>query len=177
MDNATAEYSFIASFFFVGPLGPPPSAKEPETGQLSITPESKEVEDNDSAAGSEVKTPVAIRGIVEAHGSNQLPTMDKAERTELSNLWKKIFDPALDYTKACHAPVRAALTNLTRLLDIFRHCARTSTASNSPPHHGPTDGGRHCRSSKTPVCASGDVLLRHAPAALACISKSHFRAL
>lgn len=106
MDNATAEYSFIASFFFVEPLGPPPSANELETRQFSVTSEEphdrKEVDDNDSAAGSEAMTPVPSPRIVEPQGLGRLATMDKAERTELSIIWKKILDPVLEYTKAGH---------------------------------------------------------------------------
>lgn len=105
MDNATAEYSFVASFFFVEPLEPPPSAKEPETTPFSVTPEPhdrKEVEDSDSAAGSEVKTPVANPAVGEPQGLGRSVVMDKAERTELGNIWKKIFDPSLEYTKVGH---------------------------------------------------------------------------
>ncbi|KAH0839918.1 Sac2 family-domain-containing protein [Lanmaoa asiatica] len=105
MDNATVEYSFIASFFFAEPSGPPPSAKEPETRQSSVTSEPydrKEVDENDSAADSEARTPVPNPGVVESQGLGRLAAMDKAERTELSTIWKKIFDPVLEYTKAGH---------------------------------------------------------------------------
>jgi len=102
MDNATAEYSFVASFFFVEPL---PSAIELETGQPSATSESRDrnqVDDNDSAADSEARTPVPNPGVVESQELSRLATIDKAERTELINIWKKIFDPALEYTKVGH---------------------------------------------------------------------------
>lgn len=117
MDNATAEYSFVASFFFVEPLGPPPSAEELEIGQLSITLEPqdrKEVDDNDSVVDSEARTPVANSGFVGLQGLDRLATMDKADRTELSTIWKKIFDPALEYTKAGHGHQRQE-SELTRL--------------------------------------------------------------
>ena len=104
MDNATSEYSFAASFFFVEPL-PPPSAKELEIGQLSAASEPhdrKEIDDNDSTTESESRTPVPNVGAVEPQGLGRIATMDKAERTELTSMWKKIFDPVLDYTKASH---------------------------------------------------------------------------
>ena len=182
MDNATAEYSFVASFFFVEPLAPP-SAEELEIGQHSITPEPrdrKEVDDNDSAADSEARTPVPNPGIVELHGLGRLATMDKAERTELNSIWKKIFDPSLEYTKAGHGRhIRKSEFDSHFFIssDIlgFRH--RTSTASDSPPDHGPADGSCHCRGSETPMFTSGDLFLHHAPAALARIPKSRFGAL
>jgi hypothetical protein len=105
LDNATAEYSFIAAFFFVEPLGSPPSTEELEIGQHSVTPEPhdrKEVDDSDSAADSEARTPVPSPGIVDPQGLGRLATMDKTDRTELGNIWKKIFDPSLEYTKAGH---------------------------------------------------------------------------
>ncbi|KAG8218632.1 vacuolar sorting protein [Butyriboletus roseoflavus] len=82
--------------------GPPPSAKELETGQLSVPSEPqdrKEVDDNDSTADSEARTPVPNTEVVEPQGLGRLATMDKAERTELTTTWKKIFDPVLEYTK------------------------------------------------------------------------------
>lgn len=105
MDNATAEYSFVASFFFVEPFGPLSSAKQPETGQPDATSEShdrKEVDENDSVADSEARTPVPNPGIVESQKLAHLAAIDKAERTELINIWKKIFDPSLEYTKVGH---------------------------------------------------------------------------
>lgn len=102
MDNATAEYSFVAAFFFVEPL---PSAEELEMGQCSATSEPhdrKEVDNSDSAAGSEARTPIPSPGIVDPQGLGRLATMDKAERTELGSIWKKIFDPSLEYTKVGH---------------------------------------------------------------------------
>lgn len=120
MDNATAEYSFIASFFFVEPLEPSPSPGELETAQLSVALEPhdpKEVDGNGSAADSEARTPVPNSGVVGPQGLGVLATMDKAERTELSNIWKKIFDPSLEYTKACHGR-RSGEANLTAVLFI-----------------------------------------------------------
>lgn len=104
MDNATAEYSFAVSFFFVEPLGPPPSTTELETRQLSITSELRDhkEDDSDSASDSEAKTPVPNTGALEPQGLGRLATTDKAERTELNTIWKKIFDPVLEYTKVGH---------------------------------------------------------------------------
>ena len=118
MDNSTAEFSFIASFFFVEPLEPPPSSKDADTGQLShILTESqyrKEVDDHDYATDSEAMTPVPNPS-VEPQGVSRLSTMDKTERTELTNIWKKIFDPVLEYTKAGR-PCHTGDTNLRQFL-------------------------------------------------------------
>lgn len=100
MDNATAEYSFVASFFFVEPLEPPPSVREPEGGQLSVTSEEPHGHNNDSATDSEAATPVPNPRALEPQGLGRLATMDKAERMELGDIWKQIFDPVLEYTKA-----------------------------------------------------------------------------
>ncbi|KAG9317449.1 vacuolar sorting protein [Chiua virens] len=123
MDNATAEYAFAASFFFVEPFGPPHSSREVETEQLSAATEphdGKEVDDNDSATDSEAKTPVPNIGVVEPQGLGRLVIMDKDERTELSTIWKKIFDPVLEYTKTFLGTVIEPLPPPTPLLTMVR---------------------------------------------------------
>ncbi|KAI9574682.1 vacuolar sorting protein [Boletus coccyginus] len=123
MDNATAEYSFVASFFFVEPFGPLSSAKQLETGQPDATSEPhdrKEVDDNDSAADSEARTPVPNPGIVESQKLARLAAIDKAERTELISIWKKIFDPSLEYTKTFLGSVIEPPPPATPLLTMVR---------------------------------------------------------
>lgn len=134
MDNATAEYSFVASFFFVEPLEPPPSARELEIGQLSARPEPqdrKEADDSDSVADSEARTPIQNSRFAEAQGLGRLATMDKAERTELSTIWKKIFDPVLEYTKVGHG--RQSQEN--ELDSLFSRLSRHSWVPSSNHHH------------------------------------------
>ncbi|KAF8450537.1 Vps52-domain-containing protein [Boletus edulis BED1] len=104
-DNATAEYSFVASFFFAGPLGPSPFAEEQEI----VTPEPHDL-----------RTPVPNPGVGEPQGLDRLAIMDKAERTELSALWKKIFDPALEYTKTFLNSVIESLPPAAPLLTMVR---------------------------------------------------------
>ncbi|KAF8842691.1 Vps52-domain-containing protein [Paxillus ammoniavirescens] len=102
MDNATTEYSFVASFFSVEPLEPPPSAREPGSGRISATflsPDRGMVDDKKSVPGSEARTHVPNLGVAGHTGLARLATMEKAERTELNNIWKKIFDPVFAYTK------------------------------------------------------------------------------
>jgi hypothetical protein len=99
MDNATTEYSFVASFFSVEPLEPPTSAREPGSGRISaalLSPDRGVVDDTKSISGSEARTHVPNLGPT---GLARLASMEKAERTELNNIWKKIFDPVFEYTK------------------------------------------------------------------------------
>ncbi|KAF9247342.1 vacuolar sorting protein [Melanogaster broomeanus] len=101
MDNATAEYSFIASFFSVEALEPPPTARGPESGRISAAflSADRSFDDKNSAGGSEARKDVSSPGVIGPTGLARLATMERAERTELNNIWKKIFDPVLEYTK------------------------------------------------------------------------------
>ncbi|KIJ70099.1 hypothetical protein HYDPIDRAFT_164254 [Hydnomerulius pinastri MD-312] len=123
MDNATAEYSFVASFFSVEPLAPPPSAREPESARFSaalLSPDRGVADDRRSVAGSEARTHIPNPGVIGPMGLARLNTMDKAERTELNNIWKKIFDPVLDYTKTFLSSVIEPPPPATPLLTMVR---------------------------------------------------------
>ncbi|KAF9226604.1 Vps52-domain-containing protein [Gyrodon lividus] len=123
MDNATAEYSFLASFFSVEPLEPPPSTRGLESGRIStalLSPDCSVVDDKKSVAGSEARTYVPNIGAVGPTRLARLATMEKAERTDLDNIWKKIFDPVLEYTKTFLGSVIESPPPATPLLIMTR---------------------------------------------------------
>ncbi|KAI6047442.1 vacuolar sorting protein [Pisolithus marmoratus] len=100
MDNATAEYSFITIFFSFQPLTPVGDQENVSSAPL-LSPDRGVVDDRKSIAGSEARTEIAGPSpSAGRNGSGGLTDTDKNTRNELANLWKKVFDPVLQYTKA-----------------------------------------------------------------------------
>ncbi|KIK29327.1 hypothetical protein PISMIDRAFT_7151 [Pisolithus microcarpus 441] len=100
MDNATAEYSFITTFFSFQPLAPVDDQENVSSTPL-LSPDYGVVDDRKSIADSEARTEVAGPNLfVGKNGHGRLVDMDRSARHELVNLWKKVFDPVLEYTKA-----------------------------------------------------------------------------
>ncbi|KAI6134979.1 Vps52-domain-containing protein [Pisolithus croceorrhizus] len=100
MDNATAEYSFITTFFLFQPLAPVGDQENSSSAPL-LSPDHGVVDDGKSIADSEARTEVAGPNLsMGRNGLGRLMDTDKSARNELVNLWKKVFDPVLEYTKA-----------------------------------------------------------------------------
>ncbi|PCH41154.1 Vps52-domain-containing protein [Wolfiporia cocos MD-104 SS10] len=123
MDNATAEYTFVTTFFAPAPR---PSALahthvQQSSGSLRsptalLSPSDGEFDDGRSAAGSERGVPpiqrVASIGSVmglSASGSVTSSTLGesvKEEQAAMNAIWKQIMDPVLEY---CQTFVRSLL--------------------------------------------------------------------
>jgi len=109
MDNATAEYAFIAAFFRSESFSPP-LAMETNSALFSPTATllSPDVgfDDRRSNAGSEIGTHVSRPFGGNGHGTRDVIArpglMDKIERTPLDAIWKQILDPVLEYCKVRH---------------------------------------------------------------------------
>ncbi|KAJ7178990.1 vacuolar sorting protein [Mycena filopes] len=118
MDNATAEYAFVTTFFAVDPMSPleadnnnamfSPGLLSPGGGERRM-----------SVAGSERGG--AGRGrsasIVSASGLQSLAAAVKEEQASADSVWKQVMDPVLEYTQtfigAVLEPVPAAVPLLT----------------------------------------------------------------
>lgn len=125
MDNATAEYSFITSFFATEPQLPihlkensntlsPPSLLSPLQGEF---------DDVRSNNGSEQGTSSRRRlsGMVNS-GSLPSPAVSfKEEQGNLNAIWKQVMDPVLEYAKVVqlsfipsHTDIKSSRHSLTR---------------------------------------------------------------
>jgi len=99
MDNATAEYSFVTSFFALEVLALPPSSSDSTKAMFSHTATLKGgADERRSATASEV-------GGHTPRTSKQSSTL-KIERVPLDAVWKQIMDPVLEY---CQTFVRSTL--------------------------------------------------------------------
>lgn len=104
MDNATAEYSFITSFFATEPQPLPSHLKEssnPLSPPTSLSPLPGESDDNPSKDGSEQSTLSRRRmsGIISSTSLNMSSVSPKEEQANLNTIWKQVMDPVLEYTK------------------------------------------------------------------------------
>jgi hypothetical protein len=105
MDNATAEYSFVTSFF--SPEAPaPPSSKENDNSTLSPTATIKGgFDERRSAIGHEIGGHKP-RGRADStansvYATPKQSTIVKTERAPLDTIWKQIMDPTLEYCQVC----------------------------------------------------------------------------
>ncbi|KAI6163061.1 vacuolar sorting protein [Pisolithus thermaeus] len=120
MDNATAEYSFITTFFSFQPLAPVGN-QENASSTPPLSPDHGVLDDGKSIADSEARTEVAGPNLsMGRNGLGRRTDMDKRARNELVNLWKKVFDPVLEYTKAFLVSVVEPRPPATPLLTMVR---------------------------------------------------------
>jgi hypothetical protein len=97
MDNATAEYTFVTTFFTVDPISPQeidnalfsPALLSPGGGERRM-----------SVAGSEAGARRnRAASVVSAGGMQSLAAAVKEEQASSDAIWKQIMDPVLEYTQ------------------------------------------------------------------------------
>ncbi|KAH7931245.1 Vps52-domain-containing protein [Leucogyrophana mollusca] len=127
MDNATAEYTFVTTFFPSEPMKLPPSKEtagsifSPPTALLS--PDQAGFDDRRSNVGSEVGIHASrlFGEISVPRSATILPSaVQKSERAALDAIWKQILDPVLEYCKTFLATVLEPLVPAVPLLTMIR---------------------------------------------------------
>ncbi|EJF61135.1 vacuolar sorting protein [Dichomitus squalens] len=129
MDNATAEYAFITSFFANEPRPPPQSRDQTGSAAMSppiLSPTRGEFDELRSGPGSEIGSdsvsprmrPVNITSVIQA-AANQEQTA-KEEQAALNALWKQVIDPILDYCSTFVAGAIEPPPPVIPLLTIIR---------------------------------------------------------
>ncbi|KAJ8698306.1 Vacuolar protein sorting-associated protein 52 [Pleurotus ostreatus] len=98
MDNATAEYTFITSFFANEPLPTPADSETPLLSPTALlSPDGSISFDNRSIAASEHEL---RRSSSTSQGITAALANSKAEQAGFDALWKQVFDPVSEYTQA-----------------------------------------------------------------------------
>lgn len=117
MDNATAEYVFITSFF-ANESRPLPQGRDGLGSAVSppiLSPTYGEFDELRSEVGSEGVSPrtrpVSIHGVIQAAVSHEQSA--KEEQAALNALWKQVMDPVLDYCQ-----VRTALSPIRLIAQL-----------------------------------------------------------
>jgi hypothetical protein len=105
LDNSTAEYAFLASFFRQEP-SPPRRPSSRVSGIIFEDPE----EHSDNGGDSVPISRTASVSIPEGEAiKRKLNNAAKEERTFIDGLWKQIMDPALEY---CQVRISALVVAL-----------------------------------------------------------------
>ena len=103
MDNATAEYAFITTFFAQPPPPVPQSVSSKSVYSQGVHPE----QPRRPSAGTEVMTDIigGRRDSIARSISNDVPNgsdtkqLSKEEQTVLTATWKQIMEPTLNYSQ------------------------------------------------------------------------------
>jgi vacuolar protein sorting-associated protein 52 len=128
MDNATAEYSFVSSFFAPETSTSPFSSKEKTNSLLS--PVDGGFDEQYSLIGQET-----VRHTSKAYTDsivNTTPkqsTVVKTERVPLDAIWKQIMDPVLEYCRVCSIQVLRYLNALAQMCGARFSCSLLSILS------------------------------------------------
>ncbi|KAG2154933.1 vacuolar sorting protein [Suillus bovinus] len=127
MDNATAEYAFVAAFFSSQSFAPPPAM---ETNSALYSPTATLLspdfgfDDRRSNAGSEIGMQISRPFSGNGHKPRDMTArpglMDKAERAPLDAIWKQILDPVLEYCKTFVTTVLEPMPPAVPLLTMIR---------------------------------------------------------
>ena len=128
MDNATAEYSFVSSFFAPEASTPPFSSKEKNNSLLS--PVDGDFDEQYSPIGSETvgHTPKAYTDSI-VHTTPKQITIVKTERVPLDAIWKQIMDPVLEYCRVRSIQVLRYLNGLAQMCGARFLCSLFSIPS------------------------------------------------
>ncbi|KAI0320685.1 vacuolar sorting protein [Amylostereum chailletii] len=102
MDNGTAEYTFVTSFFAPEPNPPPATPAPPSSSHLfsPVTPSLELLPDDALSAPGTDYNAVTPRALQSAF-SDGLPSasLNKDDQTALNSMWKQIMDPSLDHAQ------------------------------------------------------------------------------
>lgn len=106
MDNATAEYSFIARFFSQEPPPPPAAPSTARSGLVSPGPLSPD--EGQSTLGTDLNGPLtptiarrdSIVSTMSTRAAQQSTNgLSKDDVTALTTIWKQVMDPALEHAQ------------------------------------------------------------------------------
>lgn len=138
MDNATAEYTYVTTFFATEPQAPPISQiqRENSSGVLSptslLSPTMGDFDDIRSNPGSDFGPSSPRRrhiSIQSASGTPPQVPSPKEEQATLTALWKQILDPVLEYCKAS----TTSPPGMSVLLSIILKTFVNTVLETSPP--------------------------------------------
>ncbi|KAJ7276548.1 vacuolar sorting protein [Mycena haematopus] len=120
MDNATAEYTFVTTFFTVDPIVPQENDGTPfSPGLLSPVGGERRMSVAGSEHGGGLRRPRAA-SVVSASGMQSLAAAVKEEQASSDAIWKQIMDPVLEYTQTFFGTVLDPVPPAVPLLTMIR---------------------------------------------------------
>jgi hypothetical protein len=185
MDNGTAEYTFVTTFFAPEPDLPPADTPQFVSSHLfSPTALSAPLpaDDGVSTPATDVDpvTPRARRPTDSVFSNESLRSaarLSKEDQTALNAIWKQIMDPALEHAKVGFPPFSRLHLCLSLMVLKTRADVRTShigapAARDASPHDDPTHRGGHGRDTEARLPTVGNVRFWSPAADVAALSES-----
>ncbi|KAI0071087.1 hypothetical protein K474DRAFT_1712758 [Panus rudis PR-1116 ss-1] len=131
MDNATAEYTFVTSFFASEPQPNYQHQKETSASSSLLSPPSlmspTQADFDDTRSNGSDYTPrspgrrlSSLQSAMNALAMQSPEISEKEEQANMNNIWKQIMDPVLDYCKAFIASVLEPAPPVVPLLTMIR---------------------------------------------------------
>lgn len=185
MDNATAEYSFIARFFSQEPPPPPVASSTVRSGLISPGPLSPD--EGQSTLGTDLNGPLtptmarrdSIVSTMSTRAAQQNTNgLSKEDVTALTTIWKQVMDPALDHAQVSYLStqkISLAVSSIScvALSEIHPNSSRARPTRHSTADYDPSDRRNHVRSPKTELPSTGDGTLWHSTANVAVVPESY----
>ncbi|PPQ77350.1 hypothetical protein CVT25_010932, partial [Psilocybe cyanescens] len=107
MDNATAEYTFVSTFFASQKTQPHLEPPLPATAISTLSPDGGTFTELQSPSDSEFGTPRPMSSTTPGLGGFvSFVTKSKEEQATIDAIWKQVMDPVMEY---CNAFVRSTL--------------------------------------------------------------------
>ncbi len=160
MDNGTAEYAFVTTFFVPEPDLPPADTPQVSSHLFSPTTLSAPLPADDAVSTPATDmVPLTSRalGLTDSifgnESSRPATRLSKEDQTALNAIWKQIMDPALEHAKVGYSPSHPPSCTLFLLILRMSTDIRTSGIGARPtcdtsPHDDPTHRGDHERDTE-----------------------------
>lgn len=99
MDNATAEYTFISTFFSAQKVQPPPELQAPAPPSAILSPDGGTFTEVHSPLDSEFSALRPLSSTTPGLGGFvSFVAKSKEEQAAIDAIWKQVMDPVMEYT-------------------------------------------------------------------------------
>ena len=185
MDNGTAEYAFVTTFFAPEPDLPPADTPQVSSHLFSPTALSAPLPADDavSSPGTDVVpvTPRPRRPTDSVFSNDSLhpaARLSKEDQNALNAVWKQIMDPSLEHAKVdppSLTRLHVLLLMLKTSTDVRTSRVGAPATCNTAPHNDPTHGGGHGRDTEARLPTTGNLRFWSPTADVAALSESDDR--
>lgn len=177
MDNSTAEYSFVSTFFASQKSLPPPDSPHlPAAGSI-LSPDGGTFTELQSPSDSEFDGPRPMSSTTPGLGGFvSFVAKSKEEQATIDGIWKQVMDPVMEYCTVSQLSCQVCQSLIpSQPLDLCSVDLGSYTACHPTSYHDPTSRRRCCRNSKTPLPSCRNIHVRPESANVACFSKGDDR--
>jgi hypothetical protein len=142
MDNATAEYTFVTTFFTpdtLATISPDHQEYHNLPSPALLSPTIADVADPLPKHGSDLERYQNGTDLTKDPESAVQRATAKAEQANSDAIWKQILDPVLEYCQVRVQPRRLSLLIVVTSIVLRSFCPRSRPPSYSAPHDDSSD--------------------------------------